>query len=223
MLPTLFLLAWGHCGPAVLTVALAAAVALVPAATARASRTRWPSLFRSSSFEWVSGSRRPGLGLAWLGLLAGAAATRHTATGPALAVVGWLLLLLNIYGPAEPQAWLLPVLRTPSQWIRNRVGWGLLYFGLTVAPLVGIMAQSPAGVGGSAGLLLWCGLVVTMIILAKYAFYPHATLARLTQAGAVVVGFSILGSNPAYLALLAACFVGLLLKSHRRLAPYQYD
>ncbi|WP_188557637.1 hypothetical protein [Hymenobacter glacieicola] len=92
-----------------------------------------------------------------------------------------------------------------------------------MAPLAGIMAQGPAGVGGSAGLLLWCGLVVTMVLMAKYAFYPHVTLARLTQAGAVVVGFCILGSNPAYLALLAACLLGLLLQSRRRLAFYRYD
>ncbi|WP_188557636.1 hypothetical protein [Hymenobacter glacieicola] len=124
VLPALFLLVWGRLAPAALTVVLAAAVALVPPATARASRTHQPSLFRSTAFEWVSGGRRVGLGLAWLGLLAVAATTRHTATGPALAVVGWLLLLLDIYGPAEPQTWLLPVLRTPGQWLRNRIGGG---------------------------------------------------------------------------------------------------
>ncbi|GAB2782616.1 hypothetical protein HNQ93_002194 [Hymenobacter luteus] len=212
----------GRPGAALLTLVLAAGVALAPPATARAGRRHRQSMFRSVAFEWVGASRRRGAGLLWLGLLGAAAATRHTATGPALAVVGWLLVLLEVYGPVEPWAWLLPALTSPGRWLRGRVGWGLLYFGLTVAPLAAVLAQGPAGAGGTAALLLWCAVVLTMVVLAKYAFYPHATLARLTQAGAVVVGFSILGSNPAFGALLAACFLGLGLKSHRRLAYYQH-
>ncbi|GAB3224541.1 hypothetical protein GCM10027346_04810 [Hymenobacter seoulensis] len=217
------LLGWGRLGPALLTTALTALVAFMPPATARASRQRLPSVFRSSAFEWVAGGRRPWLGLSWLALLAVACSFRSTATGPAVAIVVWLGLLLEVYGPAEPWTWLLPVLRTPGQWLRRRMGWGMLYFGLTVAPLALIMAQSPARVGGTLALLLWCAVVLSMVVMAKYAFYPHATLARTTQAGAMVVGLSILGSNPAYMALLMACFGGLLLKSHRQLAVYCHD
>ncbi|MFD2783975.1 hypothetical protein [Hymenobacter rubripertinctus] len=205
LLPALVVLGLGQPGPALLTVVGAAAAALVPAAAAPVSKRRRPGLFRSVAFEWVSAGRRPGLGLAWLGLLAAAGATREGSTGPALAVVGWLL----------------PALGRPGPWLRGRVGWALLYFGLTVAPLAAVLAGGMAGAGGAAALLLWCALVLTMVVLAKYAFYPHATLGRLTQAGAVGVGLSILGSNPAYLALLLACFLGLLVKSRRRLAQYR--
>ncbi|OWP62620.1 hypothetical protein CDA63_13340 [Hymenobacter amundsenii] len=196
---------------------------MVPAAAAPASRRRRPSWFRSVAFEWVRAGRGPGLWLAWLGLLAAAGLTRAGSTGPALAILAWLLLTLETYGLAEPWSWLLPPLRSPSAWLRSRVGWGLLYFGLTVAPLAVLLALGPAGVGGTALVLGWCAVVLTMIILAKYAFYPHATLGRLTQAGAVGVGMSILGSNPAYLVLLLVCFLGLLLKSRNRLRQYRAE
>ncbi|MBT9394693.1 hypothetical protein KLP40_16090 [Hymenobacter sp. NST-14] len=223
LLPALVVLALGRLAPALLTVLLAAAVALLPRAPAPASQLRRNGLFRSVAFEWVSAGQRPWLGLAWLGLLGVAAATRQGSTGPAVAVVGWLLLTLETYGPAEPWSWLLPVLRSPGSWLRGRVGWALLYFGLTVAPLAAVLALGPAEAGGTAALLLWSALVLTMLVLAKYAFYPHATLSRLTQAGAVVVGLSILGSNPAYLALLLACFLGLLAKSRSQLAQYRQE
>ncbi|RPD48614.1 hypothetical protein DNI29_08345 [Hymenobacter sediminis] len=219
----LLLLGLGRVEAAGLTVALTAAVALAPPAKDKAGRFRRGSLFRSVAFEWVGGSRRGWLPLLWLALLGAAAATRYTATGPVLAIIGWLLVLLEVYGPAEPWTLLLPVLHARGQWLRSRVGWGLLYFGLTVAPLAAVLALSPAGVGGTIALLFWCAVVLTMVVLAKYAFYPHATLSRLTQAGAVVVGLSVVGSNPAYSALLAACFLGLMLKSYRRLAMYRYD
>lgn len=199
---------------------LAAVAALAPAATGSAGRGAGRSWFRSVAFEWVSLGRRWWLGPGWLALLAAAAATRATATGPALAVVGWLLLLLDAYGPAEPLTWLLPALTRPTAWLQSRIGWAFLYFGLTVAPLAYLMMQSPAGWGGTLALLLWFALTLTMLVLAKYAFYPHATLSRLTQAGAVVVAVSILGSNPAYAALLTACLLGLILKSRRQLARF---
>ncbi|NVO84585.1 hypothetical protein [Hymenobacter terrestris] len=217
------LLGWGRLGPALLTVMGASMVALVPAAATSASRQRWPTWFRSLAFEWVSIGRRPVLGLAWLALLAAAIITRANSTGPALAVLVWLLLTLETYGPAEPWSWLLPALRTPGVWLRQRVGWGLLYFGLTVAPLAAVLAVGPAGAGGTALVLGWCAMVLTMVVLAKYAFYPHATLGRLSQAGAVVVGLSVLGSNPAFFALLLACFLGLLLKSPNQLAQYRRE
>ncbi|MDU0368928.1 hypothetical protein ACFPAF_00865 [Hymenobacter endophyticus] len=214
----LVLLGRGRPGPAALVLMLAAAAALAPVAGAAAQHGPGRSPFRSVAFEWVSLGRRWWLGGGWLGLLLIACATRTTATGPALTVVGWLFLLTEAYGPAEPMLWLLPVLRQPAAWLRSRVGWAWLYFGLTVAPLAYVMLQGPAGVGGTLALLAWCATVLMMLVLAKYAFYPHATLSRLTQAGAVVVAVSILGSNPAYMALLAACFLGLLVKSRHRLA-----
>lgn len=216
----LILLGLGRPAAALAVPLLAAVAALAPAATAGAGHGAGRSWFRSVAFEWVSLGRRWWLGLGWLALLAAAGATRATATGPALAVVGWLLLLLDAYGPAEPLTWLLPVLVRPTAWLRSRIGWAFLYFGLTAAPLAFLMAQSPAGLGGTLALLLWCALVLTMLVLAKYAFYPHATLSRLTQAGAVMVAVSILGSNPAYLALLMACLLGLILKSRRQLARF---
>ncbi|MBX0289947.1 hypothetical protein K3G63_05820 [Hymenobacter sp. HSC-4F20] len=219
----LLLLAYGRVVPGLLTPLLAAGAALAPPATARSARRRRASLFRSVAFEWVSAGRQGGVGLGWVGLLTLALLTRHTATGPALALVGWVLVLLEVYGPAEPWTWLLPVLTSPRRWLAARVGWALLYFGLTVAPLAAVLLISRAGGGATAGLLLWASAVATTVVLAKYAFYPHATLGRLTQAGAVVVGFSIVGSNPAYGALWAACFLGLVVKSQRRLAPYRYD
>lgn len=217
------LLAFGRLLPGLLTPLLAAGAAMLPPALERSARRRWPSLFRSVAFEWVSAGRRSGVGLAWGGLFLLALLTCHTATGPALALVGWVLVLLEVYGPAEPWTWLLPALQSARRWLAARVGWALLYFGLTAAPLVAVLVVSPAGGGGAFGLLAWAGVVVITVVLAKYAFYPHATLGRLTQAGAVVVGFSIVGSNPAYGALWAACFLGLVIKSQRRIAQYRYD
>ncbi|UYZ64338.1 hypothetical protein [Hymenobacter weizhouensis] len=218
----LALLAWGRWGPALLTVALAAAVAWLPAATAGTGSSRRRSLFRSVAFEWVSGGRR-GLLVAWAGLLGVSVYTRATAAGPALALVAWLLLLVPLYGTPEPWPQLLAVLRSPAAWLRGRVGWGLLYFGLTSAPLAWVLAGGPAGWAGTAGLLAWCAVVLTMLVLAKYAFYPQALLAQLAQAGVVVVGLSILSNNPAYLALLVACLLGLLWKSSRRLSHFRHD
>ncbi|WP_426492267.1 hypothetical protein [Hymenobacter sp. 102] len=86
--------------------------------------------------------------------------------------------------------------------------------------MVFVMLQGPAGTGGTLGLLAWCAVVLAMLVMAKYAFYPHATLSRLTQAGAVLVAVSILGTNPAYIALLTACFLGLILKSRQQLARF---
>ncbi|WP_019947294.1 hypothetical protein [Hymenobacter aerophilus] len=219
----LVLLGWGRFGPAMLAVAGAAVVALGPAAAASTSRMHRPTWFRSVAFEWVSAGHRPVLGLAWLALLGAAISTRANSTGPALAVLAWLLLTLDTYGTPEPWNWLLPALRTPGAWLRARIGWGLLYFGLTTAPLAVVLALGPAGLGGMALVLGWCAIVLSMVIMAKYAFYPHATLSRLAQAGAVVVGLSVLGSNPAYLALLLACFLSLLLKSRSRLAQYRRE
>lgn len=218
----LALLALGRPAPVLPTVLLAAGAAWVPAAAADSATRRRPSVFRSVAFEWVSGARR-GLLLAWLGLLVGAVYARHTAAGPAAALVLWLLLLAPMYGTPEPWQQLLPVLRSPAAWLRGRVGWGLLYFGLTSAPLAWVLAGSPAGRGGAVALLAWSALVLTMLILAKYTFYPQAMLGQLAQAGVLVVALSIVGSNPAFVALLLACFLGLLWKSARRLSQFRHD
>ncbi|WP_426492268.1 hypothetical protein [Hymenobacter sp. 102] len=79
---------------ALLVPIVAAAAAWAPAVNASAARKPARSLFRSVAFEWVSVGRRWWLGAGWLLLLAVAVATRTTATGPALAVVSWLFLLL---------------------------------------------------------------------------------------------------------------------------------
>ncbi|RFP66563.1 hypothetical protein D0N36_02310 [Hymenobacter lapidiphilus] len=216
----LVLLGWGRTVPALLTVAGAAASALVPAAAAPASRARQPTWFRSvalSGWAWAAGGAGAGV--------AGAARRGHShprwrhRSGPGGA--GLAAAHAGNVRSAEPWSWLLPALRTPGAWLRQRVGWGLLYFGLSVAPLAAVLALGPAGAGGTALVLGWCAVVLTMVVLAKYAFYPHATLGRLTQAGAVVVGLSVLGSNPAYLVLLLSCFLGLLLKSRSRLEQYR--
>jgi hypothetical protein len=217
----LVLLGRGRVLFALLVPLLAATVALAPVAAVSAGQKPARSLFRSVAFEWVSVARRWWLGLGWVVLLAVAVATRGTATGPALAIVSWLFLLLETYGPAEPLMWLLPALGQPGAWLRNRIGWAWLYFGLTIAPMAFVMLRGPAGTGGTLGLLAWCAVVLAMLVMAKYAFYPHARLSRLTQAGAVLVAVAILGSNPAYVALLIACFLGLILKSRQRLARFR--
>jgi hypothetical protein len=219
----LTLLAWGCGGSALLTLLLAAVVAWLPASKARAARSRLPSMFRSVAFEWVGGLRSVGHGLLWLVLLAVGVWGHGGAVGPAVAMVAWLVCVGQIYGIPEPWSMLLPSLvEAPGAWLRQRLVWGLLYFTLTAAPFIWLMGTGLAGWGGAAALLLWSWVMLVMILLAKYAFYPNAFLLRSIQAGVLLLGFLILSSNSAYAAVLTAAFIGLLLKSRRRLALYHH-
>jgi hypothetical protein len=84
------------------------------------------------------------------------------------------------------------------------------------------MGQNAAGPGAAGLLWLWGAVIVTMVVLARYAFYPSALLVRLTQGG--VVALALLGvGHPVYPALLVVVFVGLIWKSQQRLAMYRPD
>jgi hypothetical protein len=216
------LLIFGRVGAAGLTVALAALAAWVPAAQARGSSRHRRSLLRSEALELVSGFRQTGAWLWWLALLGAAVWWRQYPSGPAVALGVWVLVLAGCYGTPEPWQLLLPALRQPGAWLRRRVALVLLYFLLTAAPFAFLLGQSEAGLGGAALLLLWGAAVLTMVVLARYAFYPDALLVRLTQGGVVAVAV-LMAAQPIYPALLLVAFFGLIWKSRRRLSTLRQD
>lgn len=216
------LLGFGLPVPAGLTVGLAASAALLPAAKAPAARKRSRSAFRSEAHEWVSGFRQSCAWLWWLGLLAGAVGWRQYAVAPALALGLWVLLLTPVYGTPEPELMLAAVLRRPRSWLVRRVGLGVLYFTLTAAPLALLLGTGEGGWGAAVALLVWGAMVLLLVVLAKYAFYPSGPLIRLTQIGVVALALLAV-SNSIYGALLVAALLGLLWKSRHRLSSYRPD
>ncbi|MDQ2773112.1 MAG: hypothetical protein M3Y54_21720 [Bacteroidota bacterium] len=213
--PALVVGAFGHWAAALLTVGLAAAVALLPPGREVVGSRRRRSWVRSEAFEWVSGLRGAAA-WAWPVLLAGAWWQRATPLGPVVALVGWLLVLVSFFGTPEPLAMLVLAARTPGQFLRRRLGLGLGYAGLSAAPLLGLLAWGPVGAGPALGVgLVWLGLLALMI-LTKYAFYPNATHIRTTQA--LVLGVALLlPMHPAYPVLLLVAVGGLIWQSRRRL------
>ena len=201
---------------ALLTLALAAAVALLPAARERPrTRHRARSLFRSEAFEWVSGLRAGGL-WAWPVLLAGALWQHDAPLGPGVALVIWLLVLQACYGTPEPTTMLVLAARTPEQFLRRRLGLGVGYAALTAAPFFWLLAAGPAGIGGMVAVaIFWLGLVA-LLILTKYAFYPNALHIRTTQAMVVAVAL-LFFADPVYPVLLLVAVGGLIWQSRRRL------
>jgi hypothetical protein len=216
----LVLLAIGAVGPAGLTLGLAPLAAW--AGTARpdhATRRRARSLFRSEAFEWVSGMRAAWGGLVWLALLAGAVWQHSSPLGPGLALGAWLLVVLSCYGTPEPPTMLVLGGLTAEAVLRRRLLLGLGYAALTAAPLVWLLGCTEAGVGGALGVgVVWL-LLLALLLLTKYAFYPNALQIRFTQALVLAVALTMFG-DPVYLPLLAVTLGGLLWQSRRRLREY---
>ncbi|RTQ52458.1 hypothetical protein EJV47_05450 [Hymenobacter gummosus] len=221
LLAAAWLLPFGYWSGAGLRVLLPPLAAWLPPAAERIARQH-RSLVRAEAFEWVSGLRRRLGWLLWLALLAGAAALRQHTAAPAGALAAWLLVVVSFYDTPEPLPMLLTGARSPAHWLRARVGWAAVYFTLTAAPLLALLVLSPAGWAGAALLLGWSLTVLTMVVLAKYTFYPHLTILRYAQAGVVALGLLILADS-VYVALLAAVLVGLLWRSRYRLKTYRYD
>ncbi len=218
----LVLLAFGRLEVAALTVALVPLAAWVPPARPQTSTQHRRSVFRSEAFEWVSGFRQTRAGWVWGGLVLAASWWHQYPLAPALAIGAWVLTLSALYATPEPSSMLLPALRQPSHWLRRRVALALLYFVLTAAPFTWLMGTASAGWGSAAALLLWGVAVLVMVVLVRYAFYPHALLVRLTQ-GAVVSVACLLFGHPVYPVLLLVTFFGLIWKSNRQLSAFRHD
>ncbi|GAB2968113.1 hypothetical protein GCM10027048_43680 [Hymenobacter coalescens] len=220
-LATCLVLPFGYWPAALLSVLLPPLAAWLPPATERAARPR-RSLFRAEVFEWVSGMRRRGGWLVWAALLAAAGWQQQHPVAPALGLAVWLVTCASFYDTPEPTAMLLGAARSPGHWLRGRLGWAAVYLGLTAAPFLTLLVFSPAGWGGAALLLLWALTVLTLVVLAKYTFYPHTTIMRYAQGAVMALGFLIL-ADEVYVALLTAALVGLLWRSRYRLRTYRYD
>ncbi|KAA9339645.1 hypothetical protein F0P96_03255 [Hymenobacter busanensis] len=216
------LLAFGHWDSAMLAVVLAPLAALANAATSRAARQRGRSVFRSEAFEWVCGFRQTAGWGVWAGLLGVSTWQHQQRMVPALAVLVWTLLMGMLYATPEPAHMLLLGGRSAAQVLRRRLLLAHGYYLLTVAPLLGLMAGGQAGWAGALLFLAWGLVVLTMLVLAKYAFYPQATFSRLTQGGVVALAL-LTGTQSVYGALLLACFVGLVWKSRQQLATFRFD
>ena len=210
------LVGFGDWGAAFLTLTLASAVAaLPPARESRSTRQRVRSVFRSEAFEWVSGMRTGGL-WAWPLLLVGAWWQPSSPLVSVLTLAGWLLVVLPCYGTSEPVTMLILAARTPWQFLRWRLALGLGYGLLTAAPLLWLLSSGPAGPGAAVAVgLVWL-VLLGLLILVKYAFYPNNTHIRITQALVVAVVFTMMG-NPVYPVLLLAAVGGVIWQSQRRL------
>lgn len=210
------LVLFGDWGAAALTLGLAPWVALLPPAReTRSTHHKARSLFRSEAFEWVSGMRTGG-GWAWLVLLAGALWQHATPLGPGLALAGWLLVVLACYGIPEPVTMLVVSAQGPGPFLRRRLLLGLGYAALTAAPFFWLLAVGPARAGGALVVAVAWLVLVALLILTKYAFYPIALHIRTTQALVVIVALG-LSSHPTYPVLLLVAVGGLLWQSQRRL------
>ncbi len=204
-------------GAALLTVGLAALAAGLPARAEVPRRSRWRSPFRSEAFEWVGGARASKA--LWLApaLLAAAAWPPRSPLGPVLALAGWLLVCVGHYGTPEPATMLLLAGQTPGAFLRRRLALGLWAAGAVAGPLLLALATTAAGPAGALAVgLAWAGLL-SLVILAKYAFYPSAWQIRSTQALLVSVALALPG-HPLYPVLLLVAVGGLLWRSRRRLA-----
>ncbi len=214
------LLSLGAVGPALLTPGLAALVGAAGSAPAAApSRRRGRSPFRSEAFEWVSGVRTATAWLWWPALLGVAVWQRTSPLGPILGLLGWLLVVMSFYGTPEPFTMLATAAtatRRPGRFLRRRLGLGLGYAALTASPFGGLLGLGPAGWAGALAVGAFWLLLLTMVILAKYAFYPNQTHIRTTQG--LLVGLGLLGAwHPAYPPLLLTMLGGLIWQSRRRL------
>lgn len=211
------LLALGAPTAAGLTLGLAALVAWVPPARAGvATRHRWRSPFRSEAFEWVGGMRASKGLFIWPVLVGLAAWQRALPLAPVAALLAWLAVVVAGYGEPEPVTMLGVAVRVPGQFLRRRLGLGLGYAAATALPFWLLLGWGPAGAGAAVAVaLFWLGLL-SLVILCKYAFYPHATHIRSTQGLLLLVG--LLGAwHPAYPPLMLAFAGGLVWQSQRRL------
>jgi len=216
------LLLYGGVGAAVVTIGLMVAVPWLPVSASRGSTQRRHSLFRAEAFEWVSGWRQGWGALAWLVLLGVSCWQQQHAMVAAGAAVLWLFWTLSCYGSAEPPTMLLTAARGVGSFLWRRLLLLWMYYFLTVAPLLVVMAVGPATWVGAAGVLLWSLAVLGSALLAKYAFYPSAFLGRSTQAGIVVLGL-LFAVNTVYGAMFVAALPVLLAKSRRSLGAFRYD
>ena len=211
------LLAFGNLVAGALTLLLPPLVALAgPARERQPSQRRAHSVFRREAVEWVSGMRAAFGWPVCLALLAGALWQHHSALGAVRARAGWLLVVLTFYGTPEPATMLLLAARSPARFLRRRLVLALGYAALTAAPFGWLLATGSAGPGGAAGALLLLFVLMGLLILVKYAFYPNAFLIRFSQ-GLMVAFVLTQPGNPVYLSLLAALLVGLVWQSRSRL------
>ena len=204
---------WAAAG---LALALAPWAAWLPAVQeSRSTRHRARSVFRSEAFEWVSGMRAGGI-WAWPVLVAGAMWQHAAPMGPVLALVLWLFVMLPCYVIPEPATMLAIAARRPDDFLRRRLLLGLGYAALTGLSFLALLATGPAGIGAGIMVgLVWLGLV-GLVILTKYAFYPHVLHIRTMQALVISVALLMFG-DPVYPVLMLVAVGGLIWQSRRRL------
>lgn len=206
--------AWLAAGLALALVPLIMHLPSRPLALSTRTRT---SLWRSEAFEWVSGYRKTGAWLLWL-LGIGVAGWQQHSTGAALVPMLWTLVVCTFYFTPEDPVSLLQYPGRVGGFLRRKIGLALGFYLLTCLPFVLLLGTGVVTWGGVLGLLLWGMLVLTMVVVAKYAFYPHA---EPMQAG--VIGLALLVVvNSVYVALLAAAFGGLIWKSRHHLRQYRW-
>ena len=211
------LLALRSPGAAGLTLLLAALAAWVPPArTGVATRHRWRSPFRSEAFEWVGGMRASKGVAVWPVLVGLAGWQRALPLAPVAALLAWLLVVVACYGEPEPVAMLAVAARTPGQFLRRRLTLGLGYAAATALPFGLLLGWGPAGAGAAVAVMLFWLVLLSLVVLCKYAFYPNVSHIRSTQGLLLAVG--LLGAwHPAYPPLMLAFAGGLLWQSQRRL------
>ncbi|OUJ74302.1 hypothetical protein [Hymenobacter crusticola] len=195
-------------------------IPLIPyVAKLRAARgdRRHQSLLRSELFEWVSGYRRSGAWLVWAVGVGVALWQRHN-TVAALVPVLWALLLTSFYSLPEDSVMLLQYPLRLNAFLRRKLGLALVGYWITSLPFVLLLGTGAVSWGGALAVLLWGAVILTMVVLAKYAFYPHAGP---VQVGVVVLALLVV-VNSVYVALLAAAFAGLVWKSRRHLLQYRW-
>lgn len=212
----LVLLAYGNWPAALLSLGALLLITYLPNPLAARPRRRHRSRWRSEAFEWVSGYRRTGAWLIWaVGL--GVAGWQRTTVAPVLALAAWALVLTSFYTLAEDPLLLVQYPLAPGAFLRRKLRLGLGFYVLSSLPFVGLMGLGTSAWGGALAVLAWGALVLGLVILTKYAFYPHAAP---MQAGVVALAL-LVGVNSLYAALLAACLLGILWKSRQRLLLYQ--
>jgi len=203
--------------PLLLSVALLPLIPYVAKPRAEQGAGRRKSLVHSELFEWVSGYRRTSAWLVW-GVGVGVAIWQRHNTVAALVLILWALLLTFFYKTPEDPVMVLQYPLKLNAFLRRKVGLALTAYVLTSLPYVVLIGTGAAGWGGALAVLLWGAVTLAMVVLAKYAFYPHASV---VQVGVVALALLIV-VNSFYLVLLAAAFAGLVWKSQRHLLQYRW-
>lgn len=167
---------------------LPAAALLVWTGGRRPAARALPTPFGRRPFEFSTGFRRSGWLIALAYFLACMAVQADNINLGLFALLLLSLLAIGFVGQPEPVFYLWIFSRSPAALLRYKLKWALLHYSLLSLPLLLLLAAAfPQQWLLLCGLLLLGCLAVAIMLVNKYAAYPHS----LTPAQGVLLAFSV--------------------------------